>query len=79
MYTGSGSAILRTTDGGNVWVNVDPCWLRESLTGLACPSASVCEAVGEEDSTNGGAVAIRTTDGGLKWVGGANFPPISLG
>jgi hypothetical protein len=45
-----------------------------SLSGLACPSASVCEAVGESDSNNGGAVAIRTTDGGVKWVGGEKFP-----
>jgi photosystem II stability/assembly factor-like uncharacterized protein len=75
MYTGAGSAILRTTDGGEVWVNVgSPLASKESLSGLACPSASVCEAVGEIDSTNGGAVALRTTDGGANWVGGEKFP-----
>jgi photosystem II stability/assembly factor-like uncharacterized protein len=75
MYLGESSAILRTTDGGKIWVNVgSPLAAKEILTGLACPSASVCEAVGEVDSTSGGAVAIRTTDGGLKWTGGARFP-----
>jgi hypothetical protein len=69
------NVILRTTDGGKVWVNVEsPLALKESLTGLACPSASVCEAVGEVDSTSGGAVAIRSTDGGVKWTGGEKFP-----
>jgi photosystem II stability/assembly factor-like uncharacterized protein len=75
VYTGTGSDILRTTDGGKVWVNVgSQVASKASLSGLACPSVSVCEAVGEVDSTNGGAVAIRTTDGGAKWVGGEKFP-----
>ncbi len=75
VYTGAGSDILRTTDGGEVWVNVgSPLALKEGLSGLACPSVSVCEAVGEVNSTTGGAVAIRTTDGGTHWVGGEKFP-----
>jgi hypothetical protein len=51
-----------------------PLAAQDDLSGLACPSASFCEAVGESDSTNGGAVAIRSTDGGLKWSGGEKFP-----
>jgi photosystem II stability/assembly factor-like uncharacterized protein len=75
IYGGEGSVILRTTDGGKIWTNVgSPVAARASLTDLSCASVSVCEAVGEADSTSGGAVAIRTTDGGLKWVGGAKFP-----
>jgi photosystem II stability/assembly factor-like uncharacterized protein len=60
---GGGSVILRTTDGGKVWLEVaSPLAAQDDLSGLACPSASFCEAVGESDSTNGGAVAIRSTE-----------------
>jgi hypothetical protein len=71
----AGSDVLHTKDGGHIWLDVgSPAAARESLSGLSCPSAHVCEAVGEADSEDGGAAAIRTTDGGLKWVGGEKFP-----
>jgi len=36
------------------------------LTGVSCPTPSVCESTGEANSVNGGAV-IGTTDGGRTW------------
>ncbi len=65
-----GPAVFRTTNGGTTWVSSAlPAAVASeaALVGIACPSTSVCEAVGTNNSENGGAVALRTTNGGASW------------
>lgn len=38
------------------------------LPGVACPTSTVCEAVGYTDGINGLPVVLRSTDGGLAWL-----------
>ena len=64
-YTGNDGAtsVVASSDGGETWqwVAAIP---NATLTGLSCPSASVCEAVGLVNSRPG---IYRTTDGGTTW------------
>ena len=59
------AAILRTVNGGRTW-SASPLPTKATLTGLSCPSARTCYAVG----TTGGAAAsvvIMTRNGGRTW------------
>ncbi len=59
-------AIAMTTDGGAKWSTTQvPSAF--SLSGVACPSAKVCFAVGFA-STLDSASLLATTDGGSKWT-----------
>jgi photosystem II stability/assembly factor-like uncharacterized protein len=66
---GQGAVALRTTNGGRTWVGeMLPSGVTE-ITGVACPSKSVCEAIGHDSATSGATAALlRTTDGGVSWV-----------
>lgn len=57
------AVIQQTNDGGNTWYNTfnnDTFYFNQ----IACPSASTCYVVGENDDY---AVAYKTTDGGNTW------------
>src|ERR1019366_202560 len=73
--SGATAALLRTTDGGVSWVSEKlPAGMGGTITGsvtstvlnaIACPSKSICEAVGGFGNPSGEVVvALRTTDGG---------------
>ena len=77
--SGATAALLRTTDGGVSWVSEKlPAGMGGTVTGsvtstvlnaIACPSKSICEAVGGFGNSSGEVVvALRTTDGGRSWV-----------
>lgn len=66
--------IMRTTDGGVTWdlmFNDDTFYFNQ----IACPSTSVCFAVGENDSA---AFVYRTQDAGETWDIVLNSPGMSL-
>jgi photosystem II stability/assembly factor-like uncharacterized protein len=67
VHSGSTGEALRTTDGGTRWSAVDLPAGTGVLNAVACPSASVCEAVGLGLGPGAGGVAVRTTDGGATW------------
>jgi hypothetical protein len=65
-----GEAAFRTTNGGKTWVSSTLPVSAASdadLVSIACPSTSVCEAVGASESTSGGALAFRSSNGGATW------------
>ena len=72
LGSANGATIVATTNGGATWANrTVPAGLG-SLSGVACPSASECTAVGGTSNTNGGPASgaiIATTDGGTTWRG----------
>ena len=55
---GEGGTVLRTLDGGRIWVDL-PSDTPATLTAIHCADASVCLA-----TTDGGNRLLRTTDGG---------------
>ena len=60
-------AILGTTDGGSSWTTqTAPSGVVE-LSGIECPSTSVCEAQGVNSSSFNG-VVFGTTNGGSSWA-----------
>jgi len=66
---GQGAVALRSTDGGRSWVGETLPSGVTSLTGIVCPSKSVCEAIGENSATSGATAALLgTTNGGVSWV-----------
>jgi photosystem II stability/assembly factor-like uncharacterized protein len=70
-----GVALLRTSDGGAHWVSEKLPADVGSLSAIACPAKSICEAVGQRPVPRGlhaastpDDIAIRTTNGGDSWV-----------
>jgi hypothetical protein len=74
-YTPSYPYALRTTDGGARWVSTKLPSSVGALSAIACPTPSVCEAVGAHATASTAAataaepavVAVRSTDGGTTW------------
>jgi photosystem II stability/assembly factor-like uncharacterized protein len=72
---GPGAVALRTTDGGRRWVSKTlPSTSGKLLNGVACPTTSICEAIGwtpgsEVTNASSGStvVVFRTTDEGASW------------
>ena len=62
---------IRTTDGGKRWkVKKLSSIANETVSTVACPTRSTCEAIGEvaeSDLTPAKFFAYRTTDGGTSW------------
>jgi photosystem II stability/assembly factor-like uncharacterized protein len=56
--------VVTTTDGGATWTRRPNPPGFTDLTGVACPVAQVCAAVGY-----GTHAVTRTTDGGTTWTG----------
>jgi photosystem II stability/assembly factor-like uncharacterized protein len=63
-YPTSYGFIVSTTDGGATWSQKDVLSANTILTGIACPTTAVCEAVGDGPSA---AAIVGTTDGGSGW------------
>jgi len=67
---------LRTTDGGAKWVSTKLPTSVGALSAIACPTPSVCDAVGAHATASTSAaalaepavVAVRSTDGGTTWA-----------
>ena len=74
---------LRTTDGGARWVSTKLCDGVAALDAIACPTPSVCEAVGSHAAagstsaqrTTPAVAAVRSVDGGTH--GPANHFPLA--
>ena len=72
---GPGAVALRTSDGGRRWVSKTlPSTSGKLLNGVACPTTSICEAIGwtpgsEVTNASSGStvVVFRTTDEGASW------------
>src|SRR5581483_11474743 len=59
---GAGGRERRTSDGGTTWVdNATAPGNTKPLTQVACPSSTVCYAVGDRGN------AMKSTDGGATW------------
>ncbi len=66
LDVGGGGTVLASTDGGTVWQGESLPPGVGTLFGIACPSISVCYAVGDnEDDTS---FILATTDGGATWT-----------
>ncbi|MEO0297453.1 MAG: YCF48-related protein, partial [candidate division WOR-3 bacterium] len=68
-YTGGAAdgIILRTTDGGNTWINKTPSGLNLDVVFDIAPIDSlICHAVARD--TSGNHFIIKTTDGGNNWA-----------
>ena len=60
--------VLRTSDGGTTW---EPQALptKQAPIGVACPSASICQAIVAAPTTGASPLrALRTTNGGTTWT-----------
>ncbi len=60
------ASVISTADGGSTWTNESPPSGVVSLSGVACPTTSVCYATGVNlfNST----IVISTADGGSTWA-----------
>jgi hypothetical protein len=68
---GTFPTIISTTNGGATWASqTAPATTHSQLNDVACPSTTVCIAVG---GNNGGATIISTNNGGATWT--AQTPP----
>ena len=75
-YTPSYPYALRTTDGGARWVSTKLPTDVGALDAIACPTPSICEAVGSHTAASSTAAkdttpavaAVRSIDGGTTWV-----------
>jgi photosystem II stability/assembly factor-like uncharacterized protein len=63
-------AVIATTDGGRTWVPQAIPSNSGPLTGVSCPTATNCVAVGVNGNTSGqlSAQILATTNGGATWV-----------
>ena len=59
-------SILSTTDGGSTWAASTTPSDTGAISNIVCPSATVCELVGEASSE--AAVIVGTTDSGATWT-----------
>lgn len=78
----AGAAIVTTADGGATWTHQVPptIWgpgVSGDLEAIACPSTTVCFAVGL--ASGHGGVIIGTTDGGATWSLLTTMPTVSMG
>jgi photosystem II stability/assembly factor-like uncharacterized protein len=63
---GGGGAVVATNDGGTTWAVKSVPSSLATLSGISCPSATSCIAVG---ATTGGTGAVAaTTNGGTTWT-----------
>src|SRR5205085_1972369 len=70
---GDGGMLLRSTDGGRTWRR-QTSGTAYALSGVACPNASTCVAVGGTcppaitcAAVGAGSTLLRSTDGGRTW------------
>ena len=73
-----GGYIARTGNGGAAWSSESgPGPSRSTLAGVACPTATLCWAVGEDSGDGHGAVAFVSTNGGRSWTDAALPPSVT--
>jgi|GEM_PF-3539000 len=61
------AVILRTTDGGKIWVRQTPPTEILGLTTISCPTVAFCLATGGPFQRFGSFDTVTTSDGGATW------------